>query len=96
MLRRMIAWHVQMRASAEWRNPAALQALVRSLHTGPVAPKLTPGTRLLRHWKDRTHEVLVLDKGFEYEGVQYRSLSAIAHRITGTPWSGPAFFGIRT
>ena len=96
MLRRVIAWHLQMRASPEWRSPSALQALVRSLQSGPVAPTLSPGIRLLRQWKDRTHQVTVLDKGFEYEGVPYRSLSAIAHRITGTSWSGPAFFGIRT
>jgi len=34
--------------------------------------------------------------GSSFIGVAYRSLSAIARRITGTRWSGPAFFGLNT
>ncbi|ABK45269.1 conserved hypothetical protein [Magnetococcus marinus MC-1] len=55
---------------------------------------LTPGTRLIREWKGMEHFVTVLDRGFEYQGRKYRSLSAVAKAITGTHWSGPAFFGI--
>jgi hypothetical protein len=33
--------------------------------------------------------------GFEYLGKPFKSLSPIACRITGTHWSGPAFFGTR-
>jgi hypothetical protein len=29
------------------------------------------------------------------EGTRYRSLSALARKITGTPWSGPLFFGLK-
>jgi hypothetical protein len=36
----------------------------------------------------------VLDDGFEYDGRQYRSLSAIAIEITGTRWNGFLFFGL--
>ena len=57
--------------------------------------QLKPGTRLLREWKGRTHEVLVLDDGFSWQGTDYRSLSAIARKITGTAWSGPLFFGLK-
>ena len=56
---------------------------------------LAPGTRLLRQWQGRTHHVTVAASGFEYEGATYRSLSAIARRITGGSWSGPLFFGLR-
>jgi hypothetical protein len=42
----------------------------------------------------RSHEVLVLDDGFSWQGTHYRSLSAIARQITGTAWSGPLFFGL--
>jgi hypothetical protein len=35
------------------------------------------------------------DSGYEYRGVSYRSLSEIARKITGTRWSGPAFFGLK-
>ena len=33
---------------------------------------------------------------FEYQGQRFKSLTAIARHITGTPWSGPAFFGLKT
>ena len=36
----------------------------------------------------------VLDEGFEYDGVVYRSLSAVATAITGSHWNGKLFFGI--
>ena len=32
---------------------------------------------------------------YNYEGRTYRSLSVIAREITGTRWSGPAFFGLK-
>jgi hypothetical protein len=58
-------------------------------------PQLKPGTRMIREWQGRTYEVVVLDDGFSWQGMQYRSLSAIARRITGTAWSGPLFFGLK-
>ena len=60
-----------------------------------LRPQLKPGTRLLREWQGRTYEVVVLDDGFFWQGTHYRSLSAIARKITGTPWSGPLFFGLK-
>jgi hypothetical protein len=39
--------------------------------------------------------VLVLDDGFCWQNTHYRSLSAIARKITGTAWSGPLFFGLK-
>ena len=41
------------------------------------------------------YEVLVLDDGFSWQGTEYRSLSAVARKITGTAWSGPLFFGLK-
>ncbi|MEA2845539.1 MAG: hypothetical protein QOG78_820, partial [Rhodospirillaceae bacterium] len=60
-----------------------------------AAPRLKPGTRLLREWQGRTHEVLVGDNGFVWQQARYRSLSHIARAITGTSWSGPVFFGLK-
>jgi hypothetical protein len=54
------------------------------------------GTRLIRQWQGVEHCVTVLDDGFEYQGVRYRSLSAIARAIIGTRWNGPLFWGLRT
>ncbi len=58
-------------------------------------PRLTPGTRLIRQWKDEMHQVIVEDTGFLYRGTRYRSLTKIARQITGTAWSGPLFFGLK-
>lgn len=57
--------------------------------------KLKPGTRLIRSWGGTVHHVLVLENGFEHDGRHYRSLSQIAHTITGAHWSGPRFFGLK-
>ncbi|HTF66563.1 MAG TPA: DUF2924 domain-containing protein [Edaphobacter sp.] len=57
--------------------------------------KFRAGTRIVREWKGKIHEVQVTDEGFEYEGETFKSLSPIACRITGTHWSGPAFFGTK-
>ena len=63
---------------------------------GALAPALLlkPGTRLLREWGGKTHTVIVIDDGFEYDGKRYQSLTQIARRITGAHWSGPRFFGL--
>ena len=58
-------------------------------------PELKPGTRLVREWQGRTYEVLVRDDGLSWQGTSYRSLSALARKITGTAWSGPLFFGLK-
>jgi hypothetical protein len=52
------------------------------------------GTRLVRMWEGRRHEVTVTATGFEFEGRPYRSLSAIANVITGGHWNGRVFFGL--
>jgi hypothetical protein len=61
------------------------------------APPITlkAGTRLMREWRGVTHTVLVQTRGYEWNGRRYRSLTIIAHEITGAHWSGPRFFGLR-
>lgn len=61
----------------------------------PSAPGIKPGTRLVRQWRGQVHVVNVEEKGFEYKGTRYQSLSEIARLITGTRWSGPLFFGLK-
>jgi hypothetical protein len=53
-----------------------------------------PGMRLVREWHGKLHTVTVTQEGFEYAGERYRSLTKIAHAITGAHWSGPRFFGL--
>jgi hypothetical protein len=59
------------------------------------ALRLKPGTRLVREWHGRVHEVTVLEVGFAWNGGSHRSLSEIARAITGTRWNGLVFFGVK-
>lgn len=60
----------------------------------PIPRRLMPGNRLVRDWHGVGHTVIVLEKGFDYDGKEWKSLSAIAAAITGTKWNGPLFFGL--
>jgi hypothetical protein len=53
-----------------------------------------PGTVLARRFKGHEYKVTVLPNGFEYDGEVYRSLSAVAHAISGSYWNGLLFFGL--
>jgi hypothetical protein len=74
---------------------AAAEAVPGEKAKPAMAPAYRPGTIVAREWRGKTHTVTVLAQGFAYEGKAYRSLSEIARIITGTRWSGPAFFGLR-
>ena len=86
-------------AKAHWRHVAQGDpvARVESRVSGNLQNKadILPGTRFVRIWKDRRHEVLAHENGFEYEGRMFRSLSAVARDITGTRWNGRLFFGLK-
>jgi hypothetical protein len=99
LLARAIAYTLQEKAGGGLPSRILRQIRrgVLELSATSVAPDRSPlrrGTRLSREWHGRTHHVEVVDVGFEYGGQRYRSLTAIAHRITGARWSGPRFFGI--
>ena len=57
----------------------------------PGTPGPAPGAILVKQHKGEDHEIKVLDSGFEYRGDHYRSLSALAKKITGTTWNGYLF-----
>ena len=61
-----------------------------------MAASIKPGTHLMREWNGRTYQVEATADGYVLDGTTYRSLSAIAKRITGAHWSGPRFFGLAT
>lgn len=52
------------------------------------------GTLLKREYKGQTVQVRVLPQGFEFDGEVYRSLSAVARKVTGAHWNGFLFFGL--
>jgi Protein of unknown function (DUF2924) len=102
LLIRAVAYRMQELALGGLRpeSQRQLRQIAMELkQTGEAAkrfrPQLKPGTRLIREWQGRTHEVVVRDDGLSWQGMHYRSLSAIARKITGTAWSGPLFFGLK-
>ena len=58
--------------------------------------KAQAGTILVREWQGSAHRITVLDDGVAFNGKRYRSLSEVAREITGSRWSGPRFFGLRS
>ena len=102
LLRRRLAYELQVRAYGGLRTEVRrrLSKLYQAFANDPnytpqASQRLKAGTVLTREWKGVTHQVSILKLGFEYSGEHYQSLSDTARRITGTKWSGPAFFGLR-
>ncbi len=56
----------------------------------------SPGTVLVREHDGIEHRVVVTEAGYFWNNQDFRSLSQIAHAITGTKWNGPRFFGLRS
>lgn len=85
---------IRLRAPTQFQREAGLvqSSVTRKLpaRNGNGVPPV--GTPLVREYKGRTLEVLVRDNGFEFEGERYRTLSALAKKITGTHTSGNLFF----
>lgn len=81
---------------------AQLDHLVKSYKRNPrffdgsTGNNIKPGTRIVKEWKGKRHSILAKDKGFEYRGLIYKSLSQIATEITGTRWNGWIFFGLKS
>lgn len=51
-----------------------------------------PGSVITRKYKGDKVEVKVLEKGFEYNGRIYKSLTAISKEVTGSNWNAFQFF----
>ncbi|APR97798.1 DUF2924 domain-containing protein [Wolbachia endosymbiont of Folsomia candida] len=59
-------------------------------------PLMVIGTKIIKEYRGEKHEVTVMGKKlFIYKGQPYKSLSAIANKITGTRWNGLVFFGVK-
>ena len=62
-------------------------------HRDPRLP--SPGSTIVREYRGQQLRLLVLDDGFELDGVHYDSLSEAARVVTGQRWNGPLFWGLR-
>jgi hypothetical protein len=102
LLSALLAYRLQQRAYGGVDSEIA-RKLVQIAGESGRKPKLgaalefriKPGTRLQRVWRNELHEVTALGTNFAYRGKTYENLSVIARDITGTRWSGPAFFGLK-
>lgn len=92
-----VAYRLQERES-EALKPSLQRQLLREAEASRPARRRAAaagvGTVLMREWQGVTHTVTVLEKGVVYAGKAYRSLTEVAEVITGSHWSGPAFFGL--
>jgi hypothetical protein len=68
----------------------------RQLSPTPKTIQVSAGTVLIREWHGTKHQVTVAKDGFLYRAKRFHSLSEIARTITGSRWSGPLFFGLKS
>ena len=94
LMRLALAWEMQA-AVQGGLSPRVEQRLARlAAVTDAANPR--PKRRLLREWKGVLHIVTIeADETIRGDGQTWRSLSEVARTITGTRWSGPAFFGLK-
>jgi hypothetical protein len=94
LLRLALAHHLQSKVMG-----GITKAMERKLHeiADGAAVRITPGTRLVREWRGKIHVVTLTEDGrYCWQDREWTSLSMVARAITGTQWSGPAFFGTKT
>lgn len=95
LLRLALANHLQAKAFGGVTK--AMERQLMEIAEGHAAVRVAPGTRLVREWRGKVHVVTVSDEGrYRWQDKDWNSLSEIARTITGTRWSGPAFFGTKT
>lgn len=100
LIRRALAYRIQEQAfggldrATQRRLDRAAADLAAGRSLAAPGPQIKPGTRLLREWNGKVHEVIVLENSVQYRDQAWPSLSAVAREITGARWSGPRFFGL--
>ena len=85
---------LRVRAPRAPGEPEPSRTVTQQVSIGQSDRLPPPGGQITREYKGRDVVVTVRDKGFEYDGQVYRSLSAIAKVVTGSHWNGYLFFGI--
>ncbi len=95
MLRLLLAWRIQALAlgglDGETRD-----ALARTGRVVAEGQDLGIGATLRRTWNGEEQVVTVVNRGYEWNGGTFKSLSAVATAIAGSRWNGPRFFGLRS
>jgi hypothetical protein len=95
MLRLALAHELQVKALGGLSR-ASQQRLEQAAAAKTQTRSTSPGMRLVREHNGQVHIVTISEAGdVEWNGRAWRSLSEVARAITGTHWSGPAFFGLK-
>jgi hypothetical protein len=95
LLRLALAHHLQSQVMGGVTK--AIERKLQEIADGAAAVRVTPGTRFVREWRGKIHVVTLTEDGrYCWQGREWTSLSMVARAITGTQWSGPAFFGTKT
>ena len=95
LLRLALAWELQARRLGGYTREVTrqLDQLARGVTR---TSRSQPGMRLVREWQGRVDVVTIdEDQTINWDDRSWRSLSEVAREITGTRWSGPAFFGLK-
>jgi hypothetical protein len=96
LLRLALAWELQARVHRGLSRKTS-QKLAQLAAAKTVTREAQPGMRLVREWNGKLHIVTIgEDKVIRWNDTEWKSLSEVARAITGTRWSGPAFFGLKT
>lgn len=95
LLRLALAWEIQ--ASVHGGLSRTTRQRLAQIAGGKTRTTLAQaGMRLVREWDGEIHVVTIgEDKVIRWRDREWRSLSEVARAITGTRWSGPAFFGLK-
>ena len=95
LLRLALAWELQAKVHGGLSRTTQ-QKLEQIASAKTRTSEARPGMRLVREWNGEAHGVTVgEDNAVRWRERDYRSLSEVARAITGTRWSGPAFFGLK-
>ena len=94
LLRLMLAWRIQA-TMLGGLDADTRKALARSGAVEAEGRHLGVGATLRREWQGAEVVVMITDKGFDWNGRSFKSLSAAATAIAGSKWNGPRFFGLR-
>ena len=95
LLRLALAYELQVRAHGGLSRRIQ-QRLAQLAAAKTRTSDAQPGMQLVREWNGTIHVVTIDEANqIHWNGKTWRSLSEVARVITGTRWSGPAFFGLK-
>ena len=96
MLRLAVAYELQSKTGRGL--PRKIRQRLDQAASGKTTTQdLRPDMRLAPEYGGKLHVVAIGEAGeIIWNERRWRSLSEVARAITGTRWSGPAFFGLKT